>query len=158
MGHRPSYGAGDGRFETSAGIILLVAIVLKHAAPCRLHQSFHQGREVPWQHAAQIRDAILKELRVRSGQHVPIAKLATLTTEVVALPGDQWLRSVCTPWRLALGVLHHTRYKSKALVHTWPMHPQNAATGARTQVARTRADSHNQLDVTDLLKRFSVDL
>jgi hypothetical protein len=88
----------------------------------------------------------------------PIAKLAAVTAEVVAPPGDRWLRSVCRPWRLALGTLHHTRYKSKALEHTLPMYPLYATTGARTQVARITADSHNQLDVADLLKRFSVDL
>jgi len=88
----------------------------------------------------------------------PIAKLAAVTAEVVAPPGDRWLRSVCRPWRLALGTLHHTRYKSKALEHTLPMYPLHATTGARTRVARITADSHNQLDVADLLKRFSVDL
>ena len=101
---------------------------------------------------------MVKELRVRSAQLAPIAKLAAVTAEVVAPPGDQWLRSVCKPWRLALGTLRHTRYKSKALVHTLPIYPLNAATGARTQVAGIRADSHNQPDVADLLKRFLVDL
>jgi hypothetical protein len=55
-------------------------------------------------------------------------------------------------------VPHHTKYKLKARVHTLPLYPQNSATGARTQAARVGADCLNQLDVADLLKRFSVDL
>ena len=77
---------------------------------------------------------------------------------MAAPPGEQWLHLVCKPWRLALGVLRHTTYKLKALVHTLPLYLQDSATGARTQVARMKADRLNQLDVADLLKRFSVNL
>jgi hypothetical protein len=82
----------------------------------------------------------------------------TVRSEVVAQPGDQRLQSVCRPWRLALGVLRHTRYKLKTLVHTLLLYPHNSATRTRTQVARMRAYCPNQLDVADLLIRFSVDL
>ena len=67
---------------------------------------------------------MLKELRVRSAPLVPAAMMVTVRAEVAAQPGDQWPQLVCGPWRLALGVLNHTRYKPKAPVHTLPLYLQ----------------------------------
>jgi hypothetical protein len=112
--HRPTEPGIAGL--SPARVILLVAIVGRHAAPSRLHQSLHHGRQLSWLHATQTRDARLKELRVRSARPAPAATMFTVRSEVAAQPGDQWLQSVCRPWRLALGVLRHTRYKSKTFV------------------------------------------